>query len=491
MTQNIARIATYLQKDVLPVSLKLMESTIYIPAIRHPFPLSEQAGEPAIRSHTAALGGGGHEHGPLLSRRAQIGCIVGNIAIGAVETTASFAAYAFSGVSDGIHNAMDAGAYWLQFKVAGGKLTETQERRYRKLSYWLLSGVSAGLASKVVVDMAMGYKGEPNAIHTYAAGASLALNAALLANMYRQERRRKNLEQGTTKSAAEKDIYKHFLQVDVPSSVVALFGAVTHRYGLPLAEQAATVLGCLYGVWAFRPTTKNLDNCDHGHSMSATAAHHHDEHDHAHAHHHSHSKPKCDQSRIGRIVTDRNLNESQKPTRRRKLRMVLAGMVALTLAGIPPSAGQIVGEQSVVATPDKAATVPEAPLQVQPARPAPLAVTSCMTAKEGDSMWKLSARRIREVTGVRAGRSMTNIVTVLSAHASRRTNPDPGLIGIDTCVQVPTPAAIRTIKATLEGSPSSTLASDLRLLNQQPTMEYVLQQQGVLQRITQTLTGAP
>jgi hypothetical protein len=200
-----------------------------------------------------------------LPRRLQIAAALGNLVVGAVEAGVSLAGSAFSGVSDGVHNLIDSVTYWKQFENITGKLTEAQREQNRKVTYCALSIASLGLAAKAGFDLTTNHEADPHPLHAYAAGASLALNTILLGGMVRSARVH------TMDSRDKRDIYKHFLGSDIPSSAIAVFGAIMHRYHMPNVEQIAAIGSGILSAWLFRPTRANL--------------HHHHTYGHSHEHH--------------------------------------------------------------------------------------------------------------------------------------------------------------------------------------------------------------
>lgn len=240
-----------------------MVNTFEVPTIRHPFPLPTAYAVADLSHHTEAHHYSGE---PAISRRMQLMTVVGNVAVGAVETGVSFASSALSGVADGAHNLIDGITYWKQFENLRGKLTEAQRQRNRRFTYTALSIASLGLAAKAGFDLAVDHEAEQHPLHVYAAGASLVLNMAILTGVGRAMQRNKLSDAHSTATVQDKkELYRHFLLSDMPSSAVAVFGALMHKYGLPNIEQGTAMAVGLLSAWAFRPTRKNMA---HGHNHS-------------------------------------------------------------------------------------------------------------------------------------------------------------------------------------------------------------------------------
>jgi hypothetical protein len=263
--------------------LPLGQRYILLPEIPEP----DHTAEPQPGGHTHAYE---HEHSDkeLVSKRMQVATVVGNLALGAVETGVSLVSSAMSGVSDGIHNVLDGITYWKQFENLRGKLTSEQRLRNRRAGYWLLSSVSLGLSAKAGIDFVSGSEGDPHPLHVYAAAGSLALNATILVSLVRGMRH--NPRSNDPEFQKDKQaLYRHFIVSDMPSSAIAVFGAFMYKHGLHNIEQLAAVGSGLLSAWFFRPTKKNVA---HEHNHFQVCDHAHDGEGWHHGHEHSGKKAR-------------------------------------------------------------------------------------------------------------------------------------------------------------------------------------------------------
>lgn len=237
--------------------------------------------EPLHHSHHA-----GHQHdhststdsNPVISRTWQVATVAGNAVIGAAEILTGGGS-TLSVTTDGIHNAGDAATYYMQTEnVLNPKLTEEKIARRRKIAHSIIAGLSLAAAAKAGYDIQLDDETTHNPASLIAAGASLTLNVALMATLYRGINRKKR--EGTL-GPNEKDLTKHLWAIDVPSAAIAVGGAVAQRYGVDDVESVGAVVSGLVGAYAFRPTRDNLDHSD-------CAKHAHHEHGHRHGHGHGH-----------------------------------------------------------------------------------------------------------------------------------------------------------------------------------------------------------
>jgi hypothetical protein len=262
-------------------------------------PSAQYAYESHAHSHSARVSY--EQPDELVSRRAQLAAVVGNLVVGSVETVVSMASSALSGISDGFHNVFDGITYWKQFENLRGHLTEEQRQRNRRISYWLLSTTATVIGVKAGYDFVSGHEGEQHPLHIYAAAGSLALNGLVLGAVVRGVRTRN----GSVKSVDKEDVkglLKHFLISDIPSSAIAVLGAVLYKNGLHNVEQAMTAIASGTAAWIFRPTANNLKKGrDHNHFAVCD----HEEHDHSHDHHHRETRQRGSHRYIkGRSTTD-------------------------------------------------------------------------------------------------------------------------------------------------------------------------------------------
>lgn len=247
--------------------------------------LEESDQAPSLHSHHAE---DHHDHSsstdkkPVISRTWQVATVAGNAVIGAAEILTGGGS-SLSVTTDGIHNAGDAATYYMQTEnVLNPKLTEEKIARRRKIAHSIIAGLSLAAAAKAGYDIQFDDETSHNPASLLAAGASLTLNAALMATLYRGINRKKR--EGTL-GPNEKDLTKHLWAIDVPSAAIAVGGAVAQRYGVDDVESVGAVVSGLVGAYAFRPTRDNLD-----HSDCAKHAHHDHNHGHGHGHGHAHHK---------------------------------------------------------------------------------------------------------------------------------------------------------------------------------------------------------
>lgn len=202
-----------------------------------------------------------HDHGealhpPVVSRRWRAVTVVGNMVFGALEL-AGGGLSSLAVTADGIHNVGDAATYHMQ---AGDLIHNHQGerlRRRRKIAHWVIATGSAIVAAKAGVDLASGAEHATEPLAIYAAGGSVALNAAVgLRLLARTRSAHAGLEEGVD-CRQERDIMKH-LALDGGSALAALTGAVLQRHGLAEAEQLLAVASGVAGAWMFRPTEANL-----------------------------------------------------------------------------------------------------------------------------------------------------------------------------------------------------------------------------------------
>ena len=197
-----------------------------------------------------------HEHHaayePAVTERWKWATVIGNAAIGAAEL-ATGGTSTLSVTADGVHNLGDTATYYIQSEdVLHPEQHDSRRQRLRKASHWIIAVTSAGVGIKAGADLVIDHEAASHAASIYMAGASLALSGALFTQL---RYRMRQLERAAC-TDGEHDLQKHF-QVDIMSAVLAVAGAIFHRYAVNAEQLAAIVSGAL-GVYAFRPTKANL-----------------------------------------------------------------------------------------------------------------------------------------------------------------------------------------------------------------------------------------
>lgn len=198
----------------------------------------------------------------MVSNRWKWLTVFGNAVIGAAEiVTSNFSA--MSVASDGVHNLGEVGPYLIQANnVIRQNETGNEARRdfLHKAGYWALSITSAATMVKAGVDWSFDHEPVANGAAVYTTGASVALNGLLLAGLLKGEKRT-----GAIKTTYERALSNHF-KFDTLSALLALGGAILHKYNMVDVEQGLGVAGGLLGTYLFRPTKKNMfgGGC-HGH----------------------------------------------------------------------------------------------------------------------------------------------------------------------------------------------------------------------------------
>lgn len=187
---------------------------------------------------------------------------IGNFVIGAAEMLSGGVSF-LSVTGDAVHNFGDAATYYTQANnVIHQHEKEGASRRefLHKAGYWVISAASAATMVKAGIDWKLDRQAEINNVAVYAASASLAFNGLLLAQLYEAKKRL-----GGFKTVYERVLSKHFWAVDIPSAGFALAGALLQKHNVDI-EQGLGVASGLLGVYAFRPTKKNMQGggC-HGH----------------------------------------------------------------------------------------------------------------------------------------------------------------------------------------------------------------------------------
>ncbi len=239
--------------------------------------------ETGASAYDSAYGHHEHNDGPEpASRFLQVFTVMGNGIVAAAEGVTSVAKDAggivvgtWSVAGDFLHNGGDFVSYWMQFNTMrnGHHLPVETVMKRRRISHALIMLSSLYVACQAGYEM---FDGEIekayNPAAVYAATASVALNSAVFAGMKVQAKLQRDTEVSgggsicAGKKAAEDDISKHLLAVDMPSALLALGGSWMQRQGIDMdiatynisAEQVAAVVSGAAGAYFFRPTKKNL-----------------------------------------------------------------------------------------------------------------------------------------------------------------------------------------------------------------------------------------
>lgn len=220
----------------------------------------------------------GHEHSKATRFDRNL-AVWGNAVVGVASMVATGLS-SMSVFNDGLHSTAEVGAYGLQFKSLH---EEDPERRMRnkRIVYSVLfaSGVLGTI--KPLKDLVDGVDHTATGVELTAASASLALNATLgvrlaINNGVRGIRDFKKL------SGELKDIARHFILFDMPSSLIAVGGAAIQNSSSRAEQFAGAVSGAI-AAYAFLPTKKKLA---HGSCLDPNHVH---DHGHAHDHNHEHT----------------------------------------------------------------------------------------------------------------------------------------------------------------------------------------------------------
>ena len=193
--------------------------------------------------------------------------VIGNGAIGVGEAWLGGLS-AMSVASDAVHNMSD-----LTYGVQANNAIHHEEYSRRSLAarrkavYWVISGCSGLAALKAGYDISTNQESAAHADTIYAAAASVALTSTLAISLEVGVRRRANDPSyipSVDDEHTTRDLRKHLYQIDMPSAVLAVAGAVTQKYTFDV-EQVLGLINGGFGVWVFRPTARNLDAHGHGH----------------------------------------------------------------------------------------------------------------------------------------------------------------------------------------------------------------------------------
>lgn len=405
-------------------------------------------------------------HEPPISRKWQQWTVWGNAGIGAVELLAGGTSNTLSVVADGIHNAGDAGTYWLQTEnILNPALAEERQQKRRKLAHWLISAGSLALSAKAGVEITFDQEITPDALDIFAALSSVGLNSVLYYKL--RQGLKRNKREGL-QTPHEKDLLKHFHYIDMPSAGLALLGAGTQLLGIPFVEKTAAGASGLLGAYAFRPTEANLN---HSHCAK-----------HDHGHHHEHE-------------TEEVVGFPTNKTPKKKLRTAFAGIATIAVFGGGLAAVKAFNESSEpVATPNHSYAEPNPEQEVKPIEVnKKLALfTETVKIKQNDSQWNIVEDAIKDA-GQKSTAHLTNIIVDLTAFENRDSFPNPDSIYSGKKLTVPNDAIIDSIADTLNHplSPTATveekqLAHDLNTLNHQPDIskkELIKKEKKRLQRI--------
>jgi hypothetical protein len=427
---------------------------------------------------------------PVISRGWQVATVAGNALIGAAELAVGGGS-TLSVTTDGIHNAGDAGTYYLQTEnVLNPKLNEQKIKRRRRIAHAIIAGLSVSAAAKAGYDLQFGEDGEQNPATIYAAGASLALNSLLMATLYRGINRKKR--EGML-GPHEKDLTKHLWAIDVPSAAIAVGGAVAQKYGINDIESVGAVASGLLGAYAFRPTANNLE---HNHCAKHGD---HAGHDHGHGHEDRHESQPQVQSRRhapgeGKVsvaeISERLKRETEgreasvipfaPPRKRRRIAQTAAAVsVVAALGAGATGAARLQDHSEMTDVSAHASIVLQAP-QPQPENRIPFDLptqperimtsvseptTVFETVQQGDTQWGMVEESV-EQSGRTADTKLVNVLTDLAAHENQDVAANPDNLSIGQELAMPSQQVIKLVDETLD-NPSSdpTLAKDLQELN--------------------------
>lgn len=214
-----------------------------------------------------------HEHHDVVTKRRLTSkawskfAEYGNYAVAAFQSAASILSGQAGAAIDGLHSGLDGAGYRKEGQnLHNTTLSEQQRLRNRKIIFWLFSSTSLVLGAKAGVEIALDDEPNPNMLTVYSAGVSVGLNALLFSGIYKgiRERRKTEPNQENRYTPDEKTQLRHFLGLDVPSSILSLVGAVG-QYLHPSAGNTAGIISGVLGIWLFRPTEKNIrQECHHG-----------------------------------------------------------------------------------------------------------------------------------------------------------------------------------------------------------------------------------
>lgn len=207
-----------------------------------------------------------HQHPKeLVSRRWQRFVVWGNTILAGAEI-ATGRLNNLAVLADALHNAGDAYTYHIQCEnvLDNKQLDESKINKRRKIAHSIIAGGSLAVATTATYELLNNVNEEIGYGTIAVAGLSVAFNSLVATKPLRAVLSRR--DNGHGHSHSEKDILKHIGLVDMPSSVLALGGALAQKYNVDLAGMSVEHLSAIasggLGAYAFRPTEKNL----HGHS---------------------------------------------------------------------------------------------------------------------------------------------------------------------------------------------------------------------------------
>ncbi len=198
------------------------------------------------------------EQSQLITKPLKNTLVYGNLLLGAAELLAG-QNNSLSVTVDGVHNATDGITYNMQ----GNDILNHHDnigrlQRRRKVAHWMIAASSAAVGMKAGLDLHYDVVHESSTASMYVAGASLLFNGALFSRL-RQNIRHRRQELGTDIAMVrERDLTKHFMKLDLPSSVLAVGGILAQRQGFDNLEQMAAMISAGLGMWHFRPSRHNL-----------------------------------------------------------------------------------------------------------------------------------------------------------------------------------------------------------------------------------------
>lgn len=412
------------------------------------------------------------------SRFLQRATVIGNIGWGVLQVVAGRSEGVGAALVHGVHDMGDGAAYGLQMAALRRRntLSDAKMHRLRKAAFLLISGTSVLAAAKSGNDLVSGHDTAPNALSSYAVGASLVCNSLIAGGWYYDVRRR-----GLEQTVQARDIIEH-VKTDVSLALLATGTAIAQKYNAQ-ADQFVSLLGGVWVGWKFRPTERNLHKHDHSGIISAVMGI-------------FRKKPTLSNDERWRQwagkyhpdffdVQSQQVAAPPKAERqpRRWLRRAAAvGAAMLTLAGatlVPNGRSQSGTEAAGVAP---AVAVPVFTPEAQPAERAQSheptevpALTECVLPERGDSISGMAAQRAKRVTNGVARNSLINAVTIIAGFESRATYSDIETIQPGICVQMPTPRTILAIhQATLNPGQHPGISEGVTSINNHSTLASAL-----------------
>lgn len=396
------------------------------------------------------------DHPPVISKEFKWTTVAGNAVIGAAELfTGNIST--LSVTADGLHNVGDTASYYIQTEnILNAGYSEEKRHRLRKAAYWIIATTSMVAGVRAGIDLSLGHESTPHDGALYTASASLALSGIMLARLRRRQSKR------DYQTVHEQDLAKHFWQMDLPSAALATLGAVLQKYNVDIEQIIATASGA-WGVWAFRPTTANLEHVcrGHGHGQIGGQV--------------WHTPKKKEKGRVKRTASRWRQGLAKGAAALAVVASILSGDSNRT--EVQPE----VPERSYAFDHKHTETSDTTSSSTTPLYP----TSECVTIGEGDSMWSITERHTKAVTGSHPLVGTTNAITMFTAIKNKHTNPNPQLIKESDCLQVPTKRALHILRTTIEQPQDidAQLVTDLKTLNSQSRIAEALQKEAEYNRI--------